>query len=90
MTKVRTWVGLDVHAVKVVACVVDAESGEMSVQRLPGDMSGVVSFVVGLPGPTRAAYGGSDRVRSRPCVSRRPDRLCDRGAREDRAPAVFL
>ena len=25
MTKVRTWVGLDVHAAKVVACVVDAE-----------------------------------------------------------------
>jgi hypothetical protein len=29
VTKVRTWVGLDVHAAKVVACVVDAESGEM-------------------------------------------------------------
>ena len=56
MTKVRTWVGLDVHAAKVVACVVDAESGEMCVQRLPGDTSKVVSFVAGLPGPTRAAY----------------------------------
>ena len=56
MTKVRTWVGLDVHAAKVVACVVDAESGEMSVQRLPGDASEVVSFVGGLLGPTRVAY----------------------------------
>jgi len=56
VTKVRTWVGLDVHAAKVVACVVDAESGEMCVQRLPGDTSKVVSFVAGLPGPTRAAY----------------------------------
>ena len=56
MTKVRTWVGLDVHAAKVVACVVDAESGEMSVRRLPGDASEVVSFVGGLPGPTRVAY----------------------------------
>jgi hypothetical protein len=29
MTKVRTWVGLDVHAAKVLACVVDAHTGEM-------------------------------------------------------------
>ena len=56
MTKVRTWVGLDVHAAKVVACVVDAESGEMSVRRLPGDTTKVVSFCAGLPGPTRVAY----------------------------------
>ena len=40
--KVRSWAGLDVHAAKVVACVVDAESGEMTVHRLPG--------------PTRVAY----------------------------------
>ncbi len=56
MTKVRTWVGLDVHAAKVVACVVDAESGEMIVQRLPGDTSKVVAFCAGVPGPTRVAY----------------------------------
>ena len=31
MTKVRTWAGLDVHAAATVACVVDAQSGEMSV-----------------------------------------------------------
>ena len=54
MTKVRTWVGLDVHAAKVVACVVDAESGEMRVQRLGGDIGKVVSFCAGLPGPARA------------------------------------
>ena len=36
VTKVRTWVGLDVHAATVVACVVDAESGEMIVQRFQG------------------------------------------------------
>ena len=34
MTKVRTWAGLDVHAAATVACVVDASSGELSVQRL--------------------------------------------------------
>src|SRR5437763_6600410 len=56
MTKVRTWVGLDVHAAKVVACVVDAESGEMTVHRLPGETAGVVAFCAGLPGPARVAY----------------------------------
>lgn len=56
MSKVRTWVGLDVHAVKVVACVVDAEAGEMIVRRLPGATSGVVAFCAGLPEPVRVAY----------------------------------
>ena len=56
MTKVRTWVGLDVHAAKVVACVVDAESGEMTVHRLRGEAAAVVSLCVGLPGPARVAY----------------------------------
>ncbi len=56
MAKVRSWAGLDVHAAKVVACVVDAESGEMTVHRLPGDTCAVVAFCAGLPGPTRVAY----------------------------------
>jgi transposase len=56
VTKVRTWVGLDVHAATVVACVVDAESGEMTVYRLSGETAGVVAFCAGLPGPTRVAY----------------------------------
>ena len=56
MAKVRSWVGLDVHAAKVIACVVDAESGEMTVHRLGGETVGVVGFCVGLPGPTRVAY----------------------------------
>jgi transposase len=56
MAKVRSWAGLDVHAAKVVACVVDAESGEMTVHRLPGDTSAVLAFCAGLPGPVRVAY----------------------------------
>jgi len=54
--KVRSWAGLDVHAAKVVACVVDAESGEMTVHRLPGETEKVVAFCAGLPGPSRVAY----------------------------------
>jgi len=56
MAKVRSWVGLDVHAAKVVACVVDAESGEMTLHRLSGETAEVVAFCAGLPGPSRAAY----------------------------------
>jgi transposase len=56
VTKVRTWVGLDVHAAKVVACVVDAESGEMSVHHLPGETVMVVAFCAGLPAPACVAY----------------------------------
>lgn len=56
MTKVRSWVGLDVHAAKVVACVVDAESGEMFVRHLPGDTAEVVSFCSALPAPVGTAY----------------------------------
>jgi transposase len=56
MAKVRSWAGLDVHASKVVACVVDGESGEMTVYRLPGETAAVVAFCSGLPRPTRVAY----------------------------------
>src|SRR5215831_14703558 len=56
MAKVRSWAGLDVHAAKVLACVVDAESGEMAVHRLPGETAAVVAFCAELPGRTRVAY----------------------------------
>lgn len=56
MTKVRTWVGLDVHAAKVVACCVDAESGEMTTHRLPGRTEDVVAFCAESPAPARVAY----------------------------------
>jgi len=56
MAKIRSWVGLDVHAAKVVACVVDAESGEMTLHRLSGETAEVVAFCAGLPAPARAAY----------------------------------
>jgi len=56
MTKVRTWVGLDVHAATTVACVVDAPSGEISVQRLWGRTSEVAAFCAQLAAPARVAY----------------------------------
>ena len=56
MAKVRSWVGLDVHARSVLAVTIDGESGELRSRRLSGATSGVVEFCCSLPGPTRAAY----------------------------------
>jgi transposase len=56
MAQVRGWAGLDVHSAKVIAAVMDRESGELLVRRLPGATSDVVAFCAALPGPTRVAY----------------------------------
>ena len=56
MTQAKTWVGLDVHAARVVAAIVDVGSGELRVQRLSGMTGEVAAFCAGLPGPVRVAY----------------------------------
>ena len=56
MAKVRSWVGLDVHARSVLAVTIDGESGELRSRKLPGTTSEVVEYCGSLPGPTRVAY----------------------------------
>jgi transposase len=56
MSKVRTFVALDVHVSATVAAVLDAESGELSRRRLSGRSAEVAEFVTGLAGPVRATY----------------------------------
>jgi transposase len=56
MAKVRSWVGLDVHARSVLAVMIDGESGELVSRRLSGTTSEVVEFCRALPGPARVAY----------------------------------
>jgi hypothetical protein len=56
MAKARTLVGLDVHAAKVVAAILDAETGELRFQRLGGESEPVVRLVSSLEGPVRASY----------------------------------
>jgi transposase len=56
VAKVRSWVGLDVHAAMVVAVTVDGESGELRACRLSGETAQVVALCAGLPGPVRVAY----------------------------------
>ena len=56
MAKARTLVGLDVHAAKIVAAVLDAESGELRTLRRNGDAGEAAAFCAGLPRPVRVAY----------------------------------
>jgi len=56
MAQVRTWVGLDVHAAKVVAAIADSESGELATRRMGGVTEQVAEFCAGLPAPVRVAY----------------------------------
>jgi hypothetical protein len=48
MVKARSLVGLDVHAAKIVAAVLDVETGEVRSFRLPGDVSEAAGFCSGL------------------------------------------
>ena len=56
MAKIRTVVGLDVHATKIVAAVLDAETGELQHFRMTADIGKAAGFCAGLPGPVRVAY----------------------------------
>jgi hypothetical protein len=56
MAKAMTLVGLDVHAAKVVAAVLDAQTGEVQWLRVSGDVAEAAAFV------RRAAAAGARRV----------------------------
>jgi transposase len=56
MVKARTLVGLDVHAAKIVAAVLDVETGEVRSFRLPGDVGEAVGLCSGLARPVRVTY----------------------------------
>jgi transposase len=56
MAKARCLVGLDVHATKVVAAVLDAETGQLQTFAMTGETAKVAAFCAGLPRPVRVAY----------------------------------
>src|SRR3979411_1159021 len=56
MAKAKTLVGLDVHATKIVAAVLDAETGELQTFAMGGDTAGTGGFCPGWPRPGRVAY----------------------------------
>jgi hypothetical protein len=56
MAKARTLVGLDVHAARIAAAVLDAGTGEVRWLRLGGDVAEAAALCAGLPRPVRAVY----------------------------------
>jgi transposase len=56
MAKAKTLVGLDVHASKVVAAILDAETGELRFGRLPGGNERALTLCAGLAPPVRVTY----------------------------------
>ncbi|HEY2655114.1 MAG TPA: IS110 family transposase [Solirubrobacteraceae bacterium] len=56
MAKARTIVGLDVHATKIVAAVLDVETGELRFFAMTGETDKAAGFCAGLPRPARVAY----------------------------------
>jgi len=56
MAKARSLVGLDVHATKIVAAVLDAETGQLQTFQMSGESEATAGFCAGLPAPVRAAY----------------------------------
>jgi len=56
MAKAKTLVGLDVHALKIVVAVLDAETGELQTFSMSGESEKAAGFCAGLPAPVRAAY----------------------------------
>ncbi|UVJ37804.1 hypothetical protein [Arthrobacter sp. CJ23] len=66
----RTHVGLDVHALSVVACAIDGQTGEVLRARLTPDHGEILAWVQGLPGPSRVVYEAEpDRFRPGPGVA---------------------
>ncbi len=56
MAKARTLVGLDVHATKIVAAVLDAETGQLQTFTMGGESVQAAGFCAELAGPVRVAY----------------------------------
>jgi transposase len=56
MAKARSVVGLDVHASKIVAAVVDGDTGELQFFEMNGEIPAAAGLCAGLPRPVRVAY----------------------------------
>jgi transposase len=66
---------LDVHATKIVAAVLDAETGEVQFFAMTADVSKTAGFCAGLPRPVRVAYeaGPTGYGLARELIKRRVD-----------------
>lgn len=80
----RTSVGLDVHALSVVACGIDGETGELFERRLTPANEDIWAWLQALPGPVAVAYEAGPtgfglarflRARNTRCVVAAPSKL---------------
>jgi transposase len=73
MAKARSVVGLDVHASRIVAAVLDADTGELRSFSMKGETLAAAGFCAGLPRPVRVAYeaGPTGYVLARELAKRR-------------------
>ncbi len=55
MAKARSLVGLDVHATKIVAAVLDAETRQLQTFVMGGESEKAAGFCAGLPALVRVA-----------------------------------
>jgi hypothetical protein len=55
VAKVRCLVGLDVHAAKIVAAVLDGDTGELEVFVMSGENANAAALCAGLARPVRVA-----------------------------------
>ena len=84
MAKARTLVGLDVHATKIVAAVLDAETGQLQTFGMGGETAKVAAFCAGLPRPVRVAYeAGPTGLRAGARARQARRRVRGRGAEQD-------
>src|SRR5947209_12323719 len=56
MAKARSLVGLDVHATKIVAAVLDGETGQLQTFQMSGESEKAAAFCAALGRPVRVAY----------------------------------
>ena len=73
MAKARSVVGLDVHASKIVAAVLDPDTGELQFFEMNGEIAAAAGFCAGLPGAVKVAYeaGPTGYVLARELAKRR-------------------
>ncbi len=80
----RTSVGLDVHALSVVACGIDGETGELFERRLTPGYEDIWAWLQSLPGPVAVTYEAGPtgfglarflRARSTRCLVAAPSKL---------------
>jgi hypothetical protein len=65
MAKAKTLVGLDVHATKIVAAVLDADTGELQTFAMGGDTAGAAGFCAWRASSQSPALSVRSRHRAR-------------------------